>query len=121
TPQPPPQPAAAPVAEGVSIEEYQKMGLKVGEIKEVEKVAGSKKLYRIQVDLGTEIRQIVAGIAEVYTIEELLGRQIIVVTNLKAAKLMGVQSQGMLLAASVEGKPILAGFLSKVPNGTIVK
>ena len=116
-----PVPAPPPAPEGVSIEDFQKMGLKVGEIKAVEKIAGSKKLYRIQVDLGTETRQLVAGIAEAYTIEELIGRQIIVVTNLKPAKLMGVESRGMLLAASVDGKPVLAGFAAKVPNGTIVK
>ena len=128
--QPNPEPTAAPAVtavppapavEGVSIEDFQKMGLKVGEIKTVEKIAGSKKLYRIQVDLGSETRQLVAGIAEAYTIEELIGRQIVVVTNLKPAKLMGVESRGMLLAASVDGKPVLAGFTERVPNGTIVK
>jgi methionyl-tRNA synthetase len=117
----PPVAAAERAAEGVSIEEFQKLGLRAGEIKSVEKIAGSKKLYRIQVDLGTETRQLVAGIAEVYTIEQLIGRQIVVVTNLKPAKLMGVESRGMLLAASVDGKPVLAGFDTKVPNGTIVK
>ncbi|HSP06187.1 MAG TPA: methionine--tRNA ligase [Acidobacteriota bacterium] len=113
--------AQGPPPEYVGIEDFQKMGLRVAEIKAVEKIAGSKKLYRIQVDLGTETRQLVAGIAEAYSIEELIGRQIIVVTNLKPAKLMGVESRGMLLAASVDGKPVLAGFTTKVPNGTIVK
>ena len=116
------EPAApAPPPEYVGIEDFQKMGLRVAEIKAVEKIAGSKKLYRIQIDLGTEMRQLVAGIAEAYTVEELIGRQIVVVTNLKPARLMGVESQGMLLAASVDGKPVLAGFTAKIPNGTIVK
>lgn len=119
-----PEPAAeptAPVPDLVSIEDFQKLGLRVAQVKAAEKIAGSRKLYRITVDLGTETRQVVAGIAEAYTVEELVGRQVILVTRLKPAKLMGVESQGMLLAASVDGKPVLAGFTTNVPNGTIVK
>jgi methionyl-tRNA synthetase len=114
---------AAPEPEKVyaSIEDFQKLGLKVGEIKTAEPVPKSKKLMKLMVDLGTEVRQLVAGIAEVYTAEELIGRQVIVVSNLKPTKIMGVESNGMILAASVDGKPILARVTGTVPNGTIVK
>jgi methionyl-tRNA synthetase len=105
----------------ISIEDFQKVGLKVGEIKSAEKIQGSKKLLKMMVDLGSETRQLVAGIGEAYKPEELIGRQVIVVTNLKPTKLMGVESNGMILAASLEGKPILARITGTVPNGTIVK
>jgi methionyl-tRNA synthetase len=103
------------------IEDFQKMGLKVGEIKTAEKIPNSKKLLKLSVDLGSETRQLVAGIAEVYSPEELIGKQVIVVSNLKPTKIMGVESNGMILAASVEGRPTLAGITARVPNGTIVK
>jgi len=104
-----------------TIEDFQKLGLRVGEVKTAEKVPKSKKLLKLTVDLGTEIRQLVAGIAEVYTPEELIGRQVIVVSNLKPTKIMGVESNGMILAASIDGKPVLARVTGTVPNGTIVK
>ena len=104
-----------------TIDEFQKMGLKVAEIKTAENIKGSKKLLKLTVDLGSEIRQLVAGIAEVYKPEDLIGRQVIVVSNLKPTKIMGVESNGMVLAASIDGKPVLASVSEKVPNGTIVK
>ena len=104
-----------------TIEDFQKLGLKVGEIKSAEKIQGSRKLLKISVDLGSETRQLVAGIAEAYPPEELIGRQVIVVSNLKPTKIMGVESNGMILAASIDGKPVLASVSTKVPNGTIVK
>jgi methionine--tRNA ligase beta chain len=105
----------------ITIEEFLKTGLKVAEVKSAEKVEGSRKLLKLNVDLGGEIRTVVAGIADVYPPEELIGKQLIVVTNLKPAKLMGVESNGMVLAASVEGKPVLVGLSKPVPNGTPVK
>jgi len=105
----------------VTIEEFQKLGLKVAEVKAAEKIQGSKKLIKLTVDLGSEIRTVVAGIAEAYTPEELIGRQVIVVTNLKPTRLMGVESNGMILAASTDGRPVLATIIGPVPNGTIVK
>jgi methionine--tRNA ligase beta chain len=93
----------------------------VGEIKAAEKISGSKKLLKLSIDLGSEIRQLVAGIAEVYTPEDLIGKQVIVVSNLKPTRIMGVESNGMVLAASIDGKPVLAGITQRVPNGTIVK
>jgi methionyl-tRNA synthetase len=127
TPQPveatPPanQPQVAPIVdEEVDIDLFARVKLRTATIEAVESVPKSKKLYRIQLDVGDlGKRQIVSGIAQHYTPEQLIGRQIVIVANLKPAKLMGVESQGMLLAASTDGdgtlalltpdKPILSG------------
>ena len=110
-----------PESELLSIDEFFKTKLIVGTIREAEQVPKSRKLIRLQVDLGeTELRQLVAGIAERYQAEDLVGRQIVVVANLQHAKLMGVESQGMLLAANVEGAPFLLSPDSEVPPGTVV-
>ena len=127
TPNPPavPAPAAAPAPAAVDglvdISEFARIELKVAKIVAAEKIEGAKKLLKLQVDLGTEQRQIVAGIAEAYAPETLVGRTIAVVANLKPAKLRGVESQGMLLAASVGDKPVLCTFDQDVPPGTKIK
>lgn len=107
----------------ITIDDFAKVEMKVGEVKTAEKVAGADKLLKLQVDIGDEVRQVVAGIAEVYKPEELIGRKVIVVTNLQPRKLRGVESNGMIVAASVppEGKPVLAGFLEGVPVGARLK
>jgi len=105
----------------LTIDEFFKTKLVVGTICEAEQVPKSRKLVRMMVDLGEEEpRQLVAGIAERYEAEDLVGRQIVVVANLKPAKLMGVESQGMLLAANVEGEAFLLAPDSEVPPGTQV-
>lgn len=86
------------MSDKISIDEFAKVDLMVGQIKEAEKIEGSKKLLKVQVDLGDEIRQVVAGLAERYSPEELVDRKVIVVANLQPAKLFGVESNGMLLA-----------------------
>jgi len=86
-----------------------------------EKVPGSKKLVKLQVDLGTEQRQVVAGIADAYAPEALVGKKVVLVANLKPAKLMGVESNGMVLAASLDGKAVLCTFDGDVPPGSKVK
>ena len=92
----------------ISIDDFMKVELRVAKILAAEAVPKSKKLMKLQVDLGTEQRTIVAGIAEAYEPDSLVGRTIVVVANLKPAKLMGIESNGMVLAASSEaGKPIL--------------
>lgn len=101
----------------ISIEDFRKVELKVATIKSAEPHPNADKLIVLQVDLGGEQRQICAGIRSHYAPEELVGKQIIVVANLETAKLRGLESQGMLLAASDEGrviiltpeKPVLAG------------
>src|SRR5262249_50662109 len=114
-------PAAKPL---ISIDDFAKVELRVGQVLEAERVPKADKLLRMTVDLGEEKpRQILAGIALHYTPEQMLGRKIIVVANLQPRKLRGLESQGMLLAASIgeEGKPNVAGFLEDVPNGARLK
>ena len=114
--------AAEAAADGLlTIDEFFKTKLVVGTIREAEQVPKSRKLVRMMVDLGEEEpRQLVAGIAERYEAADLVGRQIVVVANLKPAKLMGVESRGMLLAANVDGEAFLLAPDSEVPPGTVV-
>jgi methionyl-tRNA synthetase len=105
--------AAAPaVAEKIGIEDFTKVEMRVGQIKTAERIVGADKLLKLTVDIGTEIRQICAGIAQYYEPEKLIGRKVAVVVNLAPRKLRGVESNGMIVAASVgpEGRPVLAGF-----------
>jgi methionyl-tRNA synthetase len=113
--------AQSPEDDLITIDDFFKTKLVVGTIREAEQVPKSKKLVRLMVDLGEpELRQLVAGIAERYQAADLVGRQIVVVANLKPAKLMGVESQGMLLAANLEGAPFLLSPDEEVPPGTVV-
>lgn len=105
----------------ISIDEFAKVQMRVGQILEAEKIEGSRKLMKLKVDIGTEIRQVVAGIAEAYEPASLINKKIVLVSNLKPAKLMGVESNGMVVAASADGKPILATFNEDVPNGSLLK
>lgn len=104
----------------VPFSEFKKLDIRIGEILEAEKIEGSRKLIRLLVDLGGDRRQLVAGIAEYYEPEGLVGRQVVVITNLERRKFMGVESQGMLLAAVVDGRPVLIGPEERVPPGTPV-
>ncbi len=119
----PPTPQAAPAPEEpkISIDEFAKVQMRVGQVIEAEKVEGSRKLIRMRVDIGTEIRQVVAGIAEAYEPASLLNRKVVIVANLKPARLMGIESNGMVVAASIGGKPVLATFTEDVPNGALLK
>jgi methionyl-tRNA synthetase len=115
-------PAAAVPDGKISIDDFAKVEMRVGQVKVAEKVKGADKLLRLEVDLGTEIRQVVAGIAEAYAPETLVGRKVVIVANLAPRKLRGLESNGMIVAASAEGgKPVLASFLEEVPIGTRLK
>lgn len=106
----------------ITIDDFAKVELRVAQVKVAEPVKGADKLLRLEVDLGSETRQILAGIAEAYAPETLIGRKIVIVANLAPRKLRGLESNGMLLAASLEGgKPVLAGFLEDVPLGARLK
>jgi methionyl-tRNA synthetase len=108
-----PSAAVAPAAsEKISIDDFTKVEMRVGQIKTAERIVGADKLLKLTVDIGTEIRQICAGIAQFYEPEKLIGRKVAVVVNLAPRKLRGVESNGMIVAASVgpEGRPVLAGF-----------
>ena len=116
------QPAAPAADDKISIDDFAKIQLRVAKILAAEKVKGSKKLIKMQIDVGTEQRTIVAGIAEAYEPEALVGRSVVIVANLKPAKLMGIESNGMVLAASPEGGlPALLGFENPPPPGSRVK
>jgi len=115
---------AVPGVTHIDITDFAKIDLRVGEVKTAERIPKADKLLLITVDIGEEKpRQILAGIAQYYEPEKLIGRKIVVVANLKPRKLRGYESQGMLLAASIgdEGKPVIATFAEDVPNGARLK
>src|SRR6201994_4026047 len=107
----------------ISIDDFLKVELRVGQVKAAEKVKGADKLLRLEVDIGTEVRQLVAGIALAYEPEALIGRKVVIVANLQPRKLRGLESNGMIVAASVgeKGKPVLAGFLEDIEVGARLK
>ena len=107
--------------EQITFDEFKKMDLRVGEILKVEHVEGTEKLLKIDVSIGTETRQMVAGIADTYSPDELTGKKIVVIVNLKPAVIRGVESQAMLLAAEVSGKAIIPFFLTDIPAGSKVR
>ena len=117
--------AAAPAPAGsdrITIDDFMKVDLRVAKVLTAEKVPNSRKLVKMTIDVGTEQRTLVAGIAEAYDPEQLVGRTVAIVFNLKPAKLMGIESNGMVLAASPEGgKPMLVGFDQDVPPGTRIR
>jgi methionyl-tRNA synthetase len=115
--------ASVPAAnEKISIDDFAKIELRVGVVKVAERVPKADKLLRLEIDIGTEVRQVLAGIAEAYVPEALVGRKVVIVANLAPRKLRGLESNGMIVAASLEdGKPVLAGFLEDVPVGARLK
>jgi methionine--tRNA ligase beta chain len=113
-----PQPG---VGELIGIEDFAKIDMRVGKILAAERVEGSDKLVKLQVDIGSGVRQVVAGIGRAYSPESLPGRLIVVVANLKPAKLMGLTSDGMIVAASEGGNPVLVTFTEPVVVGSRLK
>jgi methionyl-tRNA synthetase len=108
--------------EFISIDDFVKVDLRVAQILVAERIPKADKLLRLEVDLGYEKRQILAGIAQYYEPERLIGRKIVIVANLAPRKMRGLESNGMLLAASLpDGAPVLAGFLEDVPLGARLK
>jgi methionyl-tRNA synthetase len=114
---------AAPDAAKISIDDFVKVDLRVGQVISAERVKGADRLLHMKVDIGEAApRTIVAGIAEAYPPEAMLGRKVVIVANLAPRKLRGIESNGMIVAASLEGgKPVLAGFLEEVPVGARLK
>jgi len=105
----------------IDINEFAKLDLRIGKIVDAERIEGSKKLIKLEVDVGDEMRPLVAGIAEDYISEDLIGKLVPILANLKSAKLMGVESRGMILAVDVKGKPILLHPDKEVPAGSRVR
>jgi methionyl-tRNA synthetase len=117
----PPEPAPG-ASDRITIDDFMKVDLRVAKVLTAEKVPNSRKLVKLSIDVGSEQRTLVAGIAEAYEPEQLVGRTVVMVFNLKPARLMGIESNGMVLAASPEGgKPTLVGFDQEIPPGTRVR
>ncbi|HWQ53772.1 MAG TPA: methionine--tRNA ligase [Bryobacteraceae bacterium] len=118
-----PAAAASPNGDKITIDDFTKVDLRVGVILSAEPVKGADKLLHMKIDIGEPTpRTIVAGIAEAYKPEQLPGRKVVIVANLQPRKLRGIESQGMIVAASVEGgKAVLAGFLEDIPVGARLK
>ena len=117
-----PAPIVASDGGKITIDDFAKIELRVGVVKVAERVPKADKLLRLEIDIGTEVRQVLAGIAEAYAPETLVGRKVVIVANLAPRKLRGMESNGMIVAASLEGgKPVLASFLEDVPVGARLK
>jgi methionyl-tRNA synthetase len=116
-------PAGVPASTKITIDDFAKVEMRVGMVKSAERIQGADKLLKLMVDIGDEVRQVLAGIALGYTPEELVGRKVVVVTNLAPRKMRGLESNGMLLASSAgaEGKPVLCTFAEDIPVGSKVK
>jgi methionyl-tRNA synthetase len=119
----PEAPAAAPATDRISIDDFAKVDMRVGQVLSAEPVKGADKLLHMKVDIGEpQPRTIVAGIAEAYPPAQLIGRKVVIVANLQPRRLRGIESNGMIVAGSIEGgKPVLAGFLEDVPIGARLK
>jgi len=114
-------PAEEEKMEFIAFDDFKKMDFRVGEILKAEKVEGTQKLIKMEVSIGTENRTMVAGIAEEYAPDELEGKKIVVIVNLQPAVIRGIESQGMLLAADVDGKAVIPFFVEDVPAGAKVR
>jgi methionyl-tRNA synthetase len=116
-------PASSPAMPQITIDDFLKVELRVAQILVAERIPKADKLLRLEVDLGYEQRQILAGIAETYAPESLIGRKVVIVANLAPRKMRGLESNGMIVAASLgeHGKPSLAGFLDEVEIGARLK
>jgi len=112
-----------PPSEKIGIDDFTKVDLRVGLVLSAEPVKGADKLLHLKIDIGEpEPRTILAGIALAYKLDELVGRKVVIVANLAPRKMRGIESNGMIVAASLEGgKPVLAGFLEEVPVGARLK
>ncbi|MCG8565070.1 MAG: methionine--tRNA ligase subunit beta, partial [Desulfobacterales bacterium] len=117
----PAKPFKPALKDEITIDDFAKIDLRSGKVLEAEKVKKSNKLLKLKVDLGAETRQIIAGIAKSYSPDDLIGKEVIVVANLKEAKLMGEVSQGMILAAGHKKDLILSAFAKELPPGCQVK
>lgn len=107
--------------ETITFDEFKRLDLRVAEILKAERVEGTDNLLKLEVDIGTERRQMVAGIAQEYSPEELVGKKLTVIANLKSAVIRGIESQGMILAGELEGKAVIPFFTEDIPAGSKVK
>jgi methionyl-tRNA synthetase len=108
------------MSEIVSIREFKRLDIRTGTVREIEQIAGSDKLYKLQVDMGDHTRQIVTGLVEYYKAEEIRDKVICVICNLKPAKIFGNDSNGMLLTAEKDSRLALLTVDREIPNGATV-
>ncbi len=104
----------------ITLDQFLQVEMRVGTITHAEKVEGTDKLLRLEIDLGSEKRQIVSGIAQFYSPEEIIGKQIPIITNLEPRTFKGIESQGMIVAAD-DGKPVLLHPDKLIANGSILR
>jgi methionine--tRNA ligase beta chain len=105
----------------ITFHDFKKLDIRIGKIVSAEKMEGTDKLLKLEIDLGSEKRQLVAGVAEVYASDQLIGKEVPVLLNLEPRSIRGVESQGMILAADADGKPVLLHPEREVPPGSIVR
>jgi methionine--tRNA ligase beta chain len=105
----------------ITFDDFKKLDIRIGKILSAEKVPGTDKLLTLEIDFSAERRQIVAGIAEAYQPDQLIGKEIPVLMNLEPRSIRGIVSQGMILAADADGKPVLMHPESEVPPGSIIR
>ncbi len=105
----------------ITFDDFKKLDIRVGKILSGEKVSGTDKLMKLEVDFGAEKRQLVAGIAEFFEPDHLIGKEIPVLLNLEPRSFRGIESQGMILAIDVDGKPVLLHPEKEVPPGSVIR
>jgi methionine--tRNA ligase beta chain len=105
----------------ITFDDFMKLDIRIGTVTAADKVQGADKLIRLELDMGGETRQVVAGMAQTYTPEEFIGKQVPILVNLEPRKLRGVESQGMILAADIDGKPVMLIPDREVPPGSVVR
>jgi methionine--tRNA ligase beta chain len=104
----------------ITYDDFMKLDIRIGTLRRAEKVQGADKLIRLEVDLGGEQRQVVAGMAHTYSPEEFIGKQVPILVNLEPRKLRGIESQGMILAVDIDGRPVMLLPDKEVPAGSVV-
>jgi methionine--tRNA ligase beta chain len=105
----------------ITYDDFKKLDIRIGKILSAEKVKGTDKLVKLEIDFSTEKRQIIAGIAQFFEPEHLIGKEIPVLLNLEARSFKGIESQGMILAIDVDAKPVLLHPETEVPPGSIIR
>ena len=105
----------------ITFDDFKKLDIRVGKILSAEKVSGTDKLMKLEVDFGLEKRQLVAGIAEFFEPDNLIGKEIPVLLNLEPRSFKGIESQGMIHAIDVDGKPVLLHPEREVPSGSVIR
>jgi len=105
----------------VTFDDFMKLDIRIGTVTAADKVPGADKLIRLELDMGGETKQVVAGMAPAYAPEEFIGKQVPILVNLEPRKLRGIESQGMILAADVDGKPVMLMPDKEVPPGSMVR